>query len=278
VSEALAGPEPAIGPTGKWPLRRIAWHWRNNPKRELWFAWYTTVIFYNFYFIVFFPVTHAQPPPHPYWSDALVANWFGHNHHGLLIGFGIIFAVAGLTAPQNALIAYSMRRMSVSRAFAWSYLVLYSVAAIPGLLLLCVALSVGALRPGRDPAQLHWLYDFGLLSFTGTMGLFLIGSLVWMLAILLDKNRVLPKWFGYLNLCNALTEVVVAPAWIFHTGVFSWNGLISWWVDIVVFGVYTGAFLTQLRTLIQREDFGEGPLPELTKAPRAAASLAGTAR
>jgi hypothetical protein len=251
---------------------------RNNPKRELWFAWYTTIVFYNFYFIVFFPVTHAQPPPHPYWSDALVANWFGHNHHGLIIGFAIIFAVAGMTAPQNALIAYSMRRMSVSRVFAWSYLVLYSVATIPGLLLLCVALSVGALRPSRDPAQLHWLYDFGLLSFTGTMGLFLIGSLIWMLAILLDKNRVLPKWFGYLNLGNALTEVVVAPAWIFHAGVFSWNGLISWWVDIVVFGIYTGAFLTQLRKMIQREDFGDGPLPELTKTPRAtAASLAGTA-
>jgi hypothetical protein len=58
--------------------------------------------------------------------------------------------------------------------------------------------------------------------------------------------------------------------------VFSWNGLISWWVDMVVFGIYTGAFLTQLRTLIRREDFGDGPLPELTKTTKAA-SLAGTA-
>ena len=260
------------------PLTRIAWHCRNNPKRELWFAWYTTVIFYNIFFIVFFPVTHAQPPPHPYWSDALVANWFGHNHNGLLIGFGIIFTIAGATAPQNALIAYSMRRMSVSRVFPYTYLVMYSLSAIPGLLLLCVVLSVGALRPGRDPAQLHWLYDFGFLSYTGTMGIFLIGSLVWMLAILLDKNRVMPKWFGYLNLCNALTEVVVAPAWIFHAGVFAWNGLISWWVDIVVFGIYTGAFLMQLRNLIRREDFGDGPLPGLVKKPQAmAATLAGTA-
>ena len=42
------------------------------------------------------------------------------------------------------------------------------------------------------------------------MGVFLIGSLVWMLAILIDKNRVFPKWFGYLNLCNGLTEIVVS--------------------------------------------------------------------
>ena len=249
-------------------MRSIAWHWRNNPKRELWLAWYATVVFYNIFFVVFFPVTHAQPPPHPGWSDAQVAYWFARNHHGLLTGFAIMFAVAGLTAPQNALIAYSMRRMSVSRAFAYSYLVMYSLSALPGMLLLCVVLSVGALRPGRDPAQLHWLYDFGFLSFTGTMGIFLIGSLVWMLAILLDKNRVMPRWFGYLNLCNALTEFVVAPAWIFRTGVLTWNGLISWWINMAVFGIYTGAFIMQLRNLILREDFGDGPLPSLAGAAR----------
>src|SRR5262249_24460415 len=88
------------------------------------------------------------------------------------------------------------------------------------------------------------------------------GSLVWMAAILLDENRVFPKWFGYLNLCNALTEIVVSPAWIFRSGPFAWNGTIAWWIDMVVFGVYTGAFITLLRRLIQREDFGSGPVPD----------------
>ena len=96
------------------------------------------------------------------------------------------------------------------------------------------------MRPDRDPELIRWLYDFAFLSFDGTMGVFLIGSLVWMVAILLDKNRVFPKWFGYLNLCNALTEVVVAPAWIFKSGAFAWNGAIAWWIDMGVFVVYTG--------------------------------------
>jgi membrane protein implicated in regulation of membrane protease activity len=85
-----------------------------------------------------------------------------------------------------------------------------------------------------------------------------------MLAILIDKNRVFPKWFGYLNLCNALTEVVVSPAWIFRKGVFAWNGLIAWWIDVVVFGFYTGVFILLLRQMIQREDFGTGTLPDLS--------------
>ncbi len=279
MSTAAAGPAAPPGPPAGSRLSRIAWHWRNNPKNELWLAWYATIVFYNIFVIVFFVMTHTQPPAYPWWSDAQVAGWFARGHYGLLIGFAIMFAVAVLVMPANALIAYSIRRMSVHRGFAYSYLVIYSLSALPGMLLLCVVLSVGAMRPGRDPVLIHWLFDFAFLSYVGTMGAFLIGSLVWMLAILLDKNRVMPKWFGYLNLCNALTEVVVSPAWIFHRGVLAWNGLISWWINMAVFGIYTSAFIMLLRNLILREDFGDGPLPGLEKNRKAKApTLAGTAQ
>jgi hypothetical protein len=275
---AAARVAPLEPPSGSL-LGRFAWHCGHNPKRELWFAWWTTVIFYQLFFLVFFVLTRVQPPPNPAWDAPRVVQWFHDNHDGLLVGFAIMFVITGMTAPTNALIAYSMRRMSVSRAFGYSYLVLYSLSAIPGMLLMCIVLTVGAMRPDRDPELISWLYDFAFLSFVGTMGVFLIGSLVWMLAILLDKNRVFPKWFGYLNLCNALTEVVVSPAWMFKTGVFAWNGLIAWWIDMVVFGLYTGVFIMLLRKMIQREDFGTGPLPDLVpKQELDTTGLAGAAQ
>jgi hypothetical protein len=249
-------------PTGR-SLRTLAWHWRHNPKRELWLAWWTLVIFYQLYTLVTFIITRTQPPPEPSWNLAGQMHWFESRHWGLLIGFPIVFVALGFITLNNALIAYSMRRMSVSPVFAYSYLILYSLSGVPGMLMLCVPLTVGAYRPDRSPELIGWLYDFALLSFSGTMGVFLIGSLIWMVAILIDKNRVLPKWFGYLNLCNALTEVVVAPAWLFQRGVFAWNGVIAWWINMVVFGTYTVAFVVLLRQMIQREDFGTGPLPEL---------------
>ena len=140
---------------------------------------------------------------------------------------------------------------------------MYALAAVPGMLVMAIAMTVGALRPERDPEIIQWLYDFAFLSFSGTMGVFLIGSLVWMVAILSTRTACSPKWFGYLNLCNALTEVVVAPAWMFQRGAFAWNGAIAWWINMVVFVLYTGVFLTLLRRMIQREDFGIGPLPNL---------------
>ena len=35
---------------------------RTDPKRELWFAWYSTVAFYSLYSVVFFVLTRTQPP------------------------------------------------------------------------------------------------------------------------------------------------------------------------------------------------------------------------
>ena len=245
------------------PLSRLVWNFRHNPKRELWFAWWVMVIFYQVYGVLFFFVTRVQPPPSPAWDTPTVVRWFDQHGSGILAGFAVVFLVAGMCAPMNALLAYSMRRMSVSRVFAYSYLIIYSLAAIPGMLVMSIAMTAAALRPNRDPQLIQWLYDFAFLSFSGTMGVFLVGSLLWMIAILLDENRVFPKWFGYFNLCNALTEVVVAPAWIFKEGVFAWNGVISWWLQVFVFATYTVVFITLLRKMILREDFGTGPLPDL---------------
>jgi hypothetical protein len=268
VRQAVTIPEPPAGSR----VSRFVWNCRNHPKRELWFAWWVMVIFYNLYGVLFFLVTRVQPPPSPAWSTPMVVHWFDARHHGILAGFGVVFVISGMCAPMNALLAYSMRRMSVSRVFGYSYLIMYSLSAIPGMLVMAIAMTVGALRPDRDPEMIHWLYDFAFLSFSGTMGVFMIGSLVWLVAILIDKNGVFPKWFGYLSLCNALTEVVVAPAWIFQRGVLAWNGAIAWWINMVVFVLYTGVFIVLLRKMIQREDFGTGPLPDLPSEAEAAQS------
>jgi hypothetical protein len=231
-----------------------------GPKRELWLAWYVTVAFYGLYSVIFFGLSRTQPPGRPWLAPNEAVDWFADRHWGLLIGFALVFVLGGFSAVALALITYSIRRMSVSPVFAYSYLVLYAIAAIPGFLYICIAMTAGVMRPDRYPITAQWLYDLGFLSFVGTMGVFLIGSLIWMAAILLDHNGVFPKWFGYLNLVNALTEVVIAPSWIFQRGVLAYNGAIGFWVNVPVFGLYTAVFISLLRSFIQREDFGRGPL------------------
>ena len=57
----------------------------------------------------------------------------------LLYGYALVFIVGGATAIMNETLAYSMRRMSVSRAFAYSYLVIYALSTLPGMLLMGIA-------------------------------------------------------------------------------------------------------------------------------------------
>lgn len=232
-----------------------------GPKRELWLAWYVTVAFYATYTVVFFVLSRTQPPGRPHLDPDQTVAWFAGRGTPLVVGFGLIFVLGGFSAVALALITYSIRRMSVSPVFAYSYLILYAIAAIPGFLYICVAMTAGVLRPDRSPVTSQWLYDLGFLSFVGTMGVFLIGSLIWMVAVLLDTNGVFPRWFGYLNLVNALTEVVIAPAWIFECGVLAYNGAIGFWVNVPVFALYTTVFIYLLRDLIERDDLGTGPLP-----------------
>ena len=259
MSAAVAIDAPAR-PSGL--FGKIGWHWRHDPKIELWIIWWAMVSFYQLFGIVFCLMTRVMPPPRPYLDHAQIAQWFSDNHTGLLVGFGIIFLVSGMVPGCNAIIGYSMRRMSVSRAFAYTYIAIYSLSAIPGMLLAAIFLSVGAMRPDRDLRLLAWLYDAGMLTFVGTLGVFLIGTFVWMIAILIDKNRVFPKWFAYLNIANLITEIVVAPCWIMKRGAFAWNGSIGFWVDTAVFVIYTAVFITLLRKMVIREDFGDGPLPD----------------
>ena len=86
------------------------------------------VIFYQLYGVLFFFVTRVQPPPSPAWDTPTVVQWFGDHDLGILAGFGVVFLITGMCAPMNALLAYSMRRMSVSRVFAYSYLIIYSLS------------------------------------------------------------------------------------------------------------------------------------------------------
>ncbi len=240
---------------------------RHDPKLEMWFAWWVIIAFYNVFTIAFFVLSRTQPPPKAWWALPHIVQWFNHNHAGILIGFAMIFLIAGFSLTANALIAYSMRRMSVSPVFAYSYLIIYSLAGIPGMLLTCIALTVGAMRPDRDPRLIGLLYDMGfcvqrnhghLPDRFARMGC----------CDLIDNNRVLPKWFGYLNLCNALTEVVVAPCCMFKSGPLAWDGVIAWYINMVVFGIYTGAFIMLLRNMIIREDFGTGVMPDLPQTQR----------
>ena len=90
-------PDPPAGSR----VSRLVWNFRHHPKRELWFAWWVMVIFYQLYGVLFFFVTRVQPPPSPAWDTPTVVQWFSDRHLGILAGFGVVFLVAGYVRPDE---------------------------------------------------------------------------------------------------------------------------------------------------------------------------------
>jgi hypothetical protein len=220
TATALAPP----APSGL--LSKIKWHWLHNPKIVLWVIWWTIPFFYILFGTAYFAIANTMPPPPATFSAAEVAEWVGARRTGIQLAYVSLYLTFGLPCFHMGLIYILMRRMSVSPIFAYAYLAIMAAATVPGGLFNGFGFSALALRPDRDPEAVMFLYDFANLTFTGSI------------AILLDKNSILPKWFGYACIWNLTTEFTVSPVWLFRGGEFAWNGGVTFYWNMVIYTVW----------------------------------------
>ncbi|MQY31917.1 hypothetical protein [Nocardia aurantia] len=180
----------------------------------------------------------ATPPPRPDVTDAQVQHWFGQHHTTIQVGFVALLVIAGGAAISNGIIGYFMKRMSSGPILAYAFIASMGVGAIPGLQLLLVSWLTAEFRPDRDPKILHMLYELGMLSYNGSLGCFTAAYAMIAIAILYDRNKIFPKWFAYISIWQIVTEVLATQMWFFHSGAFAWNGMITFYIAIVVFGLW----------------------------------------
>jgi hypothetical protein len=140
-----------------------------------------------------------------------------------------------LAPLSNAVYLIQIKRMSVSPVFRYALMVGAMSGAIVGMLFPMFCFGLGAFRSGYDPSILAMLYDFGYLAYIGSLGCFCVMWMAFGLAIILDKNNVLPKWLGYYTVWQYVTELMAAPVWIATSGPFAWNGLMTFWFAMLVY-------------------------------------------
>lgn len=225
--------------------------WR-NPKLDLWIVWGTMPAFYNIFALAFFGLAKTQPFPPVFGEASQIIAWMSTHPDDILLGNVMWIASIGFTSWHIGLIALLITRMSVSNAWAYAYIGVMAAAALPGGILFSYGYSLLVMRPDRDPDAIQFLYDYANLTFAGSMGVFFMGSLILVITILLDKNKILPKWFGYACIWNLTTEFTVAPVWIFRDGEMAWNGEISFYWNMVIYGcwqvLYIYVFYRAIRT------------------------------
>jgi len=237
-------------------LGKLVWHFKNNPKADLWIAWWSIPIAYNIMGILYFTFTHMMPPPDATKSQAEIVEFLTNFGTEIRIGFGVMLVSLAFLVWANGLIGWLIMRMDIAHAKAWGYAYMIAMCGggFTGAYFSAITLSAASMRPDRDPALSQLLYDITYISFDGTMGFFMFGSMIWTVTILMDKGRLFPKWFGYTCIWNFTTEFLVSPAVIVADGPFAWNGAIAFWIDTIVYIAWQIIYVIVLYYAVKRVD------------------------
>jgi len=113
------------------------------------------------------------------------------------------------------------------------------IAAIAFGMVSVAAWALAAFRPERDPQITQLMNDMGWIIFFWDIGFFQLQAAAVMIAIFVYKgpDPVWPRWLAYLF---AITIVGVFPAYAaisVKTGILAYNGLVTYWFQVIAFGI-----------------------------------------
>lgn len=180
------------------------------------------------------------PPPAPTLSADEIAAVYANN--AMMIRLGMILGLAGIAGfiALVCVITTQMRHMDTPSRLPADLQLGAGAIGVLTLMFPNMVLAIAAFRPERDPALTQLLNDIAWLlvipafpTFLAQFGAIAIGALT-------DKRAdpIYPRWAGYLNIWLALLLIPGAFAYIFRTGPFAWNGLLSFWIAASAFFVW----------------------------------------
>lgn len=183
---------------------------------------------------------HFIPPLPPTLPAEQVAAHFRDHSVGIRLGMVLFMFSGTLLVPITAIFALLIKRIEGKASIlTYSQLITGTVALvlfIPPV----ICWTAAAYRPERALEDIVLLNDLGWLFFImivppGILQVALIG-----IAILQDKRPepLFPRWLAYLNLWVGVLFIPGGVVSLFKTGPFAWDGLIAFWIPVVVFGAW----------------------------------------
>ena len=218
-----------------------------NTKSQLLCAW-SGIAFLILFTIGWVLLARFLPPPSPALSADDVASIYQHNTGAIRFGLMLAMIAGGLTAPWVAVIANQMKRIEGDSPVLTYTMLVAGAAGVMILVFPTIIWTVAAFRPDRSPELIMLLNDFGWLLFVMTFSPFFVQNIVIGLAIFSDdaSEPVFPRWLGYFNMWVAILLVPGGLITFFKTGPFAWDGIIAFWLPLVIF---FGWFLVMFQVL-----------------------------
>jgi uncharacterized membrane protein len=132
--------------------------------------------------------------------------------------------------------------------------------------------QAAAFRPLENIEITHRLNDLAWLLFLGPVATVFVQGLAITIAILCDKSErpVFPRWLAWFNLW---AQIIFLPGLLipfFKNGPLAWNGLLAFWIPVVVFTVWMILLSVMLLRAIKDQEQQAQAEQATTTAPRSA--------
>ena len=164
---------------------------------------------------------------------------------------------SALIIPFGAVIAIQMKRIEGDAAPVLSVVELMAATVTSVIILVTTVMwTAAAFRPERAAEIILAYNDFAWILLLMTFSPFLVQFTAIGFAILSDRRDppLLPRWAGYFNFWLAVLAAPGGLITFFKTGPFAWNGLLAFWVPIVVFVAWFFVMTPLLILAIRRDD------------------------
>lgn len=201
-------------------------------------------------------------PPHaPTMTAEQVVAFYQANPVSIRVGLILALLSSTFLVPFGAVLAVQMARIEGRRPVWAVTQAIATGGTVIEFALLVMFWEVASFRPDRNPDILLALNDLSWLPFVGISSPFFIVPVAIALVGFKDKspNPVFPRWSCYYNLFSATAILPGCLVVLFKSGPFAWNGVFSWWLPVVDFGIWFIVMTVLLIKGIKRQANGEMP-------------------
>jgi hypothetical protein len=178
------------------------------------------------------------PPWDPTWDANKIAELYQKNDLGIQIGMMMLMGGCALYLPFVAIVSELLEKRMGQPILAK---VQFSsgIAAMAFGMVSVAAWAMAAFRPDRDPQITQLMNDMGWIVFFWDISFFQLQAAAVMIGVFVYKGTdpVWPRWMAY---AFAICILGVFPAYAlisFKTGILAYNGLISYWFQVIAFGI-----------------------------------------
>lgn len=229
-----------------------------NIKHQRLCVWAAAVFLVGFT-IGFAILARFIPPIAPALGAEEVKEIFLKNLWQIRLGLLITLQCIGFGVPLAAAISEQIKRIEKGgTVLANTQLVVNAIGVALVILPVLIWLTI-AFRPERDAEMFLLLNDFAWLAFTIPATMLLVQCLTIAVATFADKSEspVFDRWVAYFNIWAGFLFLPSGLAVFFKTGPFAWDGLISFWMAILVFSAWYSVMIFVTLKAIKRQELTE---------------------